>query len=71
MEYAKRIRLIRAHKGFTQEYVADKLAISQAAYSKMERKAGSCSLLTLEKVADVLEVTLPFLVDIKNEHYKE
>jgi transcriptional regulator with XRE-family HTH domain len=69
MEYAKRIRLIRAHKGFTQEYVADKLAISQAAYSKMERKAGNCSLLTLEKVADVLEVTLPFLVDIKNEHY--
>lgn len=71
MEYAKRIRLIRAHKGFTQEYVADKLAISQAAYSKMERKAGNCSLLTLEKVADVLEVTLPFLVDIKNEHYLE
>jgi transcriptional regulator with XRE-family HTH domain len=70
MEYAKRIRLIRENKGFTQEYVADKLAVSQAAYSKMERKAGNCSLLTLEKVAEVLEVTLPFLIDVKNEHYE-
>ena len=70
MEYAKRIRLIRENKGFTQEYVADKLAVSQAAYSKMERKAGNCSLLTLEKVAEMLEVTLPFLIDVKNEHYE-
>ncbi len=70
MEYAKRIRLIRENKGFTQEYVADKLAVSQAAYSKMERKAGNCSLLTLEKVAEVLEVTLPFLIDVKKEHYE-
>lgn len=69
MEYAKRIRLIRTHKGFTQEHMAHKLAISQAAYSKMERKAGNCSLLTLEKVAEVLEVTLPFLIDLKNERY--
>ncbi len=71
MEYAKRIRLIRLNKGFSQEYVADKLGISQAAYSNIERKAGNSSIITIEKVANALEVSLPFLIDIKNKNYDE
>lgn len=71
MEYAKRIRLIRLNKGYSQEFVADKLGISQAAYSSIERKAGSSTIITLEKVANALEVSLPFLIDVRNKNYDE
>lgn len=64
MQLAQRIRQIRLLKGFSQEYVADKMEISQPAYSRIENKAGSCSFYTLEKLAKVLEVKLTYLIDV-------
>jgi transcriptional regulator with XRE-family HTH domain len=71
MELAKRIRLIRVIRGYSQDYVASQMDISQSAYSKIERKAGSSSYYTLEKIANVLGVSVPFLVDIGNNNYDE
>lgn len=65
MELANRIRRIRLLKGLSQEYVADKMNISQPAYSRIENKAGSCSFNTLQKLANVLNVKLTYLVDIE------
>jgi transcriptional regulator with XRE-family HTH domain len=67
MEYAKRIRKIRNEKGFSQEYVAGKMNISQSSYSKIETRAAKCSLETLIRVAEVLGVTLIQLLDIHDE----
>lgn len=71
MELAKRIRLIREIRGYSQDYVASQMDISQSAYSKIERKAGSSSYYTLEKIANVLGVSVPFLVDIGNNNFDE
>lgn len=71
MLLAKRIRKIREAKDLTQEYVANLCNISQSAYSQMERKAGSCSFHTLEKVAQALGVSVPFLVDVENPEFIE
>jgi transcriptional regulator with XRE-family HTH domain len=71
MILGERIRLIRQHKGLSQEYVANKMNISQAAYSKIERRAGTSTFYTLEKVALALDVSILFLVDINNKNFEE
>lgn len=71
MELAKRIRIIRVVNGYSQDYVAEKIGISQSAYSRIERNAGSSSFYTLQKVASALNVSLLFLVDIENEKFIE
>jgi transcriptional regulator with XRE-family HTH domain len=71
MILGERIRLIRQHKGLSQEYVANKMNISQAAYSKIERRAGTSTFYTLEKVALALDVSISFLVDINNKNFDE
>jgi len=71
MELAKRIRLIRKEKGLTQNQVAESIGVSQPSYSDYETKAGNCAFYTLQKIAKALDVTVPFLVDVKNEVFKE
>ena len=71
MKLANRIRLLRSVKGFSQSYVADRLNISQAAYSKIEHRAEKCSLVTLAKLASVLEVSTVFLIDTNNDKFTE
>jgi len=71
MELAKRIKLIRKAANLTQLEMAEKLGVSQPSYSEMETKAGNCAFYTLQKVAEALSVSVPFLVDVKNTEYKE
>ena len=51
-----KIKNIRELKNFTQEYMAEKLDISQAAYSKMEKGDTKISPDKLNKIAEILEV---------------
>lgn len=57
-EFAKRIlsniRDIRMKKGYGQEYMANKLNVSQAAYSYWEKGARELSYNTLLSIAEVL-----------------
>lgn len=66
-ELGKRVKKIRREKGFTQEFVAEKMGISQSAYSKIENDIGSCTFNTLKKIADILQVSMPYLCDVHNE----
>lgn len=67
MLLGNRIRLLRIARGYSQEYMADRLGISQSAYSKIERRAGNSTFFTLEKIAKVLDVTMVFLIDVNNK----
>lgn len=71
MDLANRIRKIREHKNLTQMDVADRINISPSAYGQIERKAGNSSYLTLCKVADALEVSLCFMLDLQSNEYIE
>jgi len=52
---------IRKLKGFSQEYVADKLNISQNLYSKMERGEATITLEKLTEICKVLEIDIKAL----------
>ena len=56
VELGKKLRTLRAEKGFTQEKIADMLGIPQATYSNLENNKGKVDLKLLEKVASIYEI---------------
>ena len=64
-ELGKKLRTLRAEKGYTQEKIPDMLGIPQATYSNLENNKGKVDLKLLEKVASVYEIDMVEL--LKNE----
>lgn len=61
------IKNIRELKNYTQEYMADRMDISQAAYSKIEKGKTEITLLKLEEIATVFEITIEDILRFKND----
>ncbi len=63
-EYPKinKIRMLREGIGLSQEYVAEKLNITQQAYSKMEKNPQNVTLERLQQLSDVLGVKINNIV---------
>ncbi len=57
MNIGENIRKIRDLKGFSQEYMAAKLKMSQRQYSRIEKEETKLDLQKLEEIGKVLEVT--------------
>lgn len=51
-----KIRKIRELKGFTQDYMASQLEISQRAYSKLEKEEIKLDWQRIEKISHILEI---------------
>ena len=58
------IRKFREKKGFSQEYVAERLGINQSTYGKLEKDISNITLDRLFKIAEVLEEDITTLLDI-------
>lgn len=58
----KRIRQSREQRGLTQEYLAEKLSVSNAYISKIERGKTSISLDRLSEISAVLEQPAEYLL---------
>lgn len=52
------IRKIREQKGFSQEYMANVLNISQASYARMESEETKITVERLQKIAEILETSV-------------
>ena len=52
------IRTIRESKGYSQDYIAELMGITQSAYARFERGATKTDLKTVSLAAKVLEVSL-------------
>lgn len=51
-----KIRQLRELKGFTQDYIANELGISQRAYSKLETNQTRIDWIKITKIAEVLDM---------------
>lgn len=71
MELASRIRKIREARQMSQSDVAYKADITPQAYGKIERRAINAKFSTLVKIADALQVSVTFLIDLKNTDFTE
>lgn len=64
MDITLKIRKIRESKGYSQEYMAYKLGISQSAYCKMEKSDRKMNFEKISKITELLEVEFVELVSI-------
>jgi transcriptional regulator with XRE-family HTH domain len=62
------IRRFRELRGYSQDFMADKLGITQSSYGKIEREAVKLTIERLQNIADVLEVDLANLINSKNQN---
>lgn len=58
MEIGNKIKKVRELRNFTQEYVAQKLGITQESYSRIEANRAALTLQRLDKISEVLEVSV-------------
>lgn len=63
MLIGEKIKNIRELRNYTQDYVADKLGITQAGYSKIEKGTTSMNFEKLEKLAIILEVDIEYIIN--------
>jgi transcriptional regulator with XRE-family HTH domain len=52
-----KLRLLREFRNYSQEYIAEKLGITQNAYSRIENNQTRLTAERLEKLAVILEIT--------------
>ncbi len=62
MEFSERLKDLRKQAGLTQVDVAGKLGISQQAYASWERGAKKPTQENLVKIAQILNVSVDYLV---------
>lgn len=62
MEFSERLKTLRKEAGLTQVDVAEKLGISQPAYASWERGVKKPTQDNLVKIAQVLNVSVDYLV---------
>ena len=60
---ANNVRSLRAARGMSQQTLADTVEIEQTEISKIENQRGNPTVLTLEKLAAALGVTVPALLE--------
>jgi len=61
----EKIKEIRKKKGFSHEYMAHELKMSQVSYSKIEKNETKLTLERLYKIAEILEITVGDILDIQ------
>jgi transcriptional regulator with XRE-family HTH domain len=64
-----KIKNIRELKNLTQEYMAEKLGITQAGYSKIESGATKISYSKLTAIAKILEVDIEDILAFDSQKY--
>jgi transcriptional regulator with XRE-family HTH domain len=69
MQTGEKIRAFRELRNYTQEYVANKLGMSQVNYSKIERGEITVSEDKINKIAEVLEVSPQYIKDFNPTYF--
>lgn len=59
----REIRSVREAKGYSQEYLAEMLDISQSSYANMESGKSTLSVDRLIRVCDILQIDIHRLLD--------
>ena len=71
MEFSERLKKLRKDAGLTQVDVAEKLGISQPAYASWERGVKKPTQENLVKIAQILNVSVDYLVGNSQETLDE
>jgi len=69
----QKLRLLREYRNYSQEYIAEKLGITQNAYSRIENNQTRLTAERLEKLAIILQISMMELLSEKEPviHFAE
>lgn len=71
IQVTENIRKIREGKGYSQQYLAMKLKISQQYYQQIESGNKNLTLEKMESIADILDVPINSFLETENDILKE
>lgn len=66
MKIGNKLKSLRANKGYTPDFVADKLGVSLITYRRYERNESVPDLNMLEKIANTYEISIADLLADEN-----
>lgn len=67
--FSERLYKIRNERGLTQMEIAKLIPMTQPSYSRLENGFQEPNLAQLKKIAEVLNVSLDYLLDVNTEFY--
>jgi len=62
MEIGNKIKKVRELKNYTQEYMAERLGITQSGYSRYEKEDGDLTISQLDKISEIFQMKLEDLI---------
>lgn len=65
----RKVRIVRQLKGYSQEYMAMRLGISQNAYSKLERGRIRLKNTRVIEISEILEIPTYNLLKVEETRY--
>jgi transcriptional regulator with XRE-family HTH domain len=68
MTVGTKIKKIRELRNYTQEYMADKLQMSQSGYSKIESNEVDVAFSKLEQISEVLGMKVEDVISFDEKH---
>jgi transcriptional regulator with XRE-family HTH domain len=68
MEIGNKIKKVRELRNYTQDYMAEKLNMSQAGYSKIERDEVDVNFEKIERISEILGITPSALVGFDEKY---
>lgn len=68
MDIGIKVRKLRELKNFTQEYMAHRLNVSQATYSRLEKDDAYLTIAQLQKIAEILEIKVEDLINFTERY---
>ncbi len=72
MKIQDKIRIIRTSKGYTQEFIAEKLNIDPVNYGRIERGLSKLTIERFLKIVEILEIKPSELFDeVENKNQQE
>jgi len=69
IETALRIKKIREHRNYTQQFMADSLELSQNAYCKIENGTTKLTVDRMEEIATLLDVPVESILSCDHNTY--
>lgn len=68
---SNRIKIMRESQGYSQEYVATKLNLSQQAYSNLEKNPDNVSIKRIKELAEILSVPLTSIIGEEDTYIQQ
>ena len=69
MVLGTKLKKIREFKNYTQEYMSEKLNMSQSSYSRLESNEVDIPFTKLQQIADILEIKINELIDFDAKYF--